>query len=289
MIHHVGEIRLVSPEYSFEEFCLRMLGKENVLAVIDAASTEISYARGLHRQKTHERDLRPGSRGRMYCEDLQRLVSLLMNGSIPPGATPDFLFAVKPVVLQLVEKWEIGNLRRFLHFFPDTRQVELGWIPKSVDPLAVMVSRGEVESADIAPSLSVLRTLKGSPETAREFFERVDIAFHGYDDVTFELFEIPEVRDFVHKLDGEFPFWLFFLSKRYPGLGCLLLCFLPPFLTDEGRAETFPERIGQLLTNRWVPAMNHICEYARFSEREIMELTDRVMAYITKGRFPLDE
>jgi hypothetical protein len=111
----------------------------------------------------------------------------------------------------------------------------------------------------------------------------------GADHVTLELFEIPEVRDFVHKLDEEFPFWLFFLSKRYLGLQCLLRCFLPPFLTEEGRAETFPERIGQLLTKRWIPAMNNICEYVGFSEQQITQLTDRVTAYITKGGFPLDE
>ncbi len=281
-------VSLVSPEYILEEFCRQMPGKDP-LAVIDAASAEISYARGNYLMTTKGKNFRKGSRGRVYCENLQRLISLLMNGSIPAGATPDFLFAVKPLVLELLQKWEIGNLRRFLHFFPNTRQAELGWLPKSADPLVVVVSRSEVEAGDILPSLGVLRPLTGSPETAREFYEPVDIAFHGYDHVTLELFEIPEVREFVHKLDEEFPFWLFFLSKRYPGLQCLLLCFLPPFLTEEGRAETFPERIGQLLTKRWIPAMNHICEYVAFSEQQITQLTDRVMAYVTKGRFPLDE
>ena len=288
MIHHIGEIRLVSPEYSFEEFCLRMSGKDP-LAVIDAASQEGCYARGIHRHNTKGQDFRKGSRGRMYCEDLQRLVSLLVNGSVPPGATPHFLFAVKPLIVQLLQKWEIGNLRRFLHFFPDTRQADLDLLLKLADPLVVVVSRSEVEAADNLPSLSVLRRLTESPETAREFFERVDIAFHGYDHVPQELYEILEVRDFVHKLDEQFPFWLFFLSKRHLGLHCLLLCFLPPFLTEEGRAEIFPDRINRLLTKRWFPAMNQICEYAGFSEQQIEQLTDRVIAYIVKGRFPLDE
>jgi hypothetical protein len=42
-------ISLVSPEYSFEEFCLRMVGKDLVFEVTDAASAEITYARQIHR------------------------------------------------------------------------------------------------------------------------------------------------------------------------------------------------------------------------------------------------
>jgi hypothetical protein len=156
-----------------------------------------------------------------------------------------------------------------------------------LDPLVVVVSRPEVEASDTAPSLSVLRQLTGSPETAMRFFEGVDLQFFGYDQVPEELWEILEVRNFVHKLDEQFPFWLFFLSKHYLGLQCLLLCFLPPFLTQEGRSEIFPERINQLLTRRWFPAMNHICEYVRFSEQEVEQLTDRVLAYVTEGRLPL--
>jgi len=91
----------------------------------------------------------------------------------------------------------------------------------------------------------------------------------------------------VHKLDEQFPFWLFFLSKHDLGLQCLLLCFLPPYLTKEERAEIFPERIERLLTKRWFPAMNHICEYVGLSEQEIERLSDRVLAYIRSS--PLDE
>jgi hypothetical protein len=63
---------------------------------------------------------------------------------------------------------------------------------------------------------------------------------------------------------------------------------LPPFLTEEGRAQVFPERINELLTRRWFPAMNQICQYVGFSNHQIDQLTDRTMTYITQGRLPLD-
>jgi len=159
-------------------------------------------------------------------------------------------------------------------------------VPETLDPLVVVISRTEVEAMDTSAALTMLKRLTESPDTARAFVERVDIAFHGYDQTSQELFEIPEVRNFAAQLDQQFPFWLFFLSKRHLGLQCLLFCFLPPFLTEAGRAKVFPERINQLLTNRWGPAMTHMCEYAGFSEMQVKRLAERAMAYITTGRFP---
>ena len=148
------------------------------------------------------------------------------------------------------------------------------------------ISKEDVEAGDISASFGVLGRLVESPKTARQFAERVDIAFHGYDDVALELFEMPAVRSFVYRLDEKFPYWLFFLSKHYLGLQCVLLCFLPPSLTETARAEIFPALISDHLTRRWFPAMNHICRYAGFSEQEVNALTDSVEAYITHGRLP---
>lgn len=153
------------------------------------------------------------------------------------------------------------------------------------DFLGIIISRDEVESGNINFALSTLRKLLENPEVASKFQENVDISFQGYENDSRELFEIPEVRDFVYALDNEFPYWLYFLSKYYLGLTCIIYCFLPPYLTDEGKAEIYPQRIEQYLLNRGFPAMNRICEYAGCSEKEIEEMTDRVMKYIQFGRF----
>lgn len=102
-----------------------------------------------------------------------------------------------------------------------------------------MISRAEVESGDISPAIGVLQRLIESFEIALEFFERVDIAFHGYDDDSRELFGIQKVRDYSHKLDHSFPFWLFFLSKRHLGLQCLFL-FPAAALNQGGAVQNFP-------------------------------------------------
>lgn len=147
----------------------------------------------------------------------------------------------------------------------------------------IVVSKAEVDAMETASVMNVLRSLVSSPERAASLFEMVDIAFQGYDDTTQELFEIDRVRDCVRKLDEQFPYWLYFLDKSQTGLQCLAYCFMPPFLTAEGRREHFPDRLNDLLTTRWFPAMNQICEWTGFTERQIEALTDRTLDYLLVG------
>jgi hypothetical protein len=151
------------------------------------------------------------------------------------------------------------------------------------DFVFVVVSREEVLALDTRSAMSVLRALITSPAKAKHWFERVDLSINGFNEVADELFEIPEVRNYVQKLDDEFPFWLFFLSKRLLGLKCIAYCLLPPFLTPEAKAIYFPVRLDQLLTTRWFPAMNQICEWTGMTEREIEILTDRSVKYLLAG------
>lgn len=152
-----------------------------------------------------------------------------------------------------------------------------------IEPLIIIVSKDEVLSEDVEPALGTLKRLTESSEAARLYREKVDIAFQGYDDHPEELFEIPEVRNYVYKLDEQFPFWLYFLSKKHLGLQALLLCFLPPYLKEEAKKEIFPERINDLLTKRWFPALNHIGEFVGMSDHENEAITERTIQYIFNG------
>lgn len=144
----------------------------------------------------------------------------------------------------------------------------------------IVVTREDVNSQDTSSVISALNALIKSPEVARMFFEQVDLSFHGYNDTSEELFEIAEVRNYVHALDDKFPFWLYFLSKSGTGLQCIAYCFLPPFLTQAAKAERFPQCLDELLQRRWFPAMNQLCEWTGFSEQQIESLTDRSVKYL---------
>lgn len=152
------------------------------------------------------------------------------------------------------------------------------------DPMIIVVSREMVESEDVDSILNILKRLIESPEVAKANMEHVDITFGGYNNTSEELFEIPAVRNYVYRLDEKFPYWLFFLSKHMLGLQCLMYCFLPPYLTDEAKANIHPKELEKLLVNRWGPAMDHISQYAGLNDSEIKALALRVQKYFTQGR-----
>jgi hypothetical protein len=158
-------------------------------------------------------------------------------------------------------------------------------VSDSLGPLVIVVSKKEVMDRNIEPALDVLRGLMLSPEISKAYKENVKIIFQGYNENISELYKIKAVREYVNLLDEEFPFWFFFLSKEYLGLQNMVHCFLPPFRTDKGKRELFPERIDHVLMNRWFPAMSHICKFAGCSEEEVNELANRGMRYIESGRY----
>lgn len=156
-------------------------------------------------------------------------------------------------------------------------------IMSNPDFVTIVASKEEVLAGDTSGVLTALRTLIASPESALHWKEKVDFAVDGYSDVQGELFEIPEIRDFIAAVDDKFPFWLFFLSKRALGLQCIAYCFLPPFLKPEARARIFPERLDDLLSRRWFPAMNQVCDWVGLSESEIERMSDRSVEYLLTG------
>ena len=155
-------------------------------------------------------------------------------------------------------------------------------MPSQLSPV-IVVTRQEVEARDTSSVLNALQSLISSPERAASLFEQIDLALHGYDDIDDELFELDKVRDYVRALDEHFPYWLYFLDKSGSGLQCIAYCLLPPFLTPEGKQLHFPERLNDLLTKRWFPAMNQLCEWTGFTEEAIEDLTNRSGNYLLNG------
>jgi len=150
------------------------------------------------------------------------------------------------------------------------------------DSLFVIISRDDIEAADITAPLNTLSRLLDR-DVALRFREGVDIGIHGYDSDVRELYEIPEVRDYIRKLDEKFPYWCYFLSTKARGLAWVVSCFCPPHLTPKTKAEIWPKRIGDYLERRGFPAMNRMCEITGVSESEIQKMSERILGYFFTG------
>jgi hypothetical protein len=149
--------------------------------------------------------------------------------------------------------------------------------------LLINISRDEVLRQDIRGPLTMLNHLIGSRENIRTNMLNVDASFSGYENTREELFEIPQVRDYVHSLDAQFPFWLCFLSRHFTGLQCLAYCHLLPYLKPEARAKSHPQQLAELVENRWGPALFQICSAAGHTETEADALLESAMEYFASG------
>lgn len=150
-----------------------------------------------------------------------------------------------------------------------------------VDFLTVVISKDEILRRDTSESMKVFRQLLSSPEIAKSFRERVEISFEGYNNSRDELWEIPEVRNYVIQLDSEFPYWLYFLSKKGTGLYAIIRCFLLPHLNPKAEKDINAPRLQSYLETRGFPAMNQLCERFDISEVENIEMTNRFTDYFT--------
>ncbi len=148
-----------------------------------------------------------------------------------------------------------------------------------VDFLTIIISKDQVDRNDISISNNILQQLITDVEFTNHFRERIEVSFDGYDNTTKEIWEIPEVRNFVVELDSKFPYWLYFLTKNGGGLLAVLKCFLLPHLMPEADKQINGIRLKKYLDNRGFPAMNYACNIANISEAENITMTDRFFGY----------
>jgi hypothetical protein len=152
------------------------------------------------------------------------------------------------------------------------------------DYLSIVVARDHVEAGNIQPYIGLLAPLLESAEAAEVFFERVAVSIDGYNETHWELFEIPEVRDFIQALDRRFPYWLHFLDKTTSAFDFIWRCFMPPFLTPAAMAEDHPARLIDLLERRWLPAATAVADFIDMSTRDRKALSERVALYLQGHR-----
>ena len=127
----------------------------------------------------------------------------------------------------------------------------------------LMIQRSDVESMNVAPYLHTLLSILGDRETVVRRRQDVRPCFCGYDSDPRELFQVPEVRAFLSRLDQQFPYWFYFVEPACGFLETLLQCLCPcmeitPSLT-QGK-PLFSLNAGEvaIFATRHLKAMNDL-------------------------------
>ena len=166
-------------------------------------------------------------------------------------------------------------------------------LQSKADPPILLVSRAEVEARVTNRIVGMLSDL-AIPRYARAFRQRIWIGVDGYDEDERELPEIPEVREWFHEFDTQWPYCFFFLD---PGLPMNLLLFAAawcgieytrptgirrwfrrtPALTDKAVFRwNDPIALGRFMENHF-GAMNFISDQLGDSDQVNAMMTQRVL------------
>ncbi|WP_321423780.1 chlororespiratory reduction 6 domain-containing protein [uncultured Bacteroides sp.] len=153
-------------------------------------------------------------------------------------------------------------------------------IEAGIDSLDIVITKEEILKQDISAPLALLSALLDNECFALYFREKVNLSFKGFDDQGKNLWEIPEVRKYVCKLDSEFPYWFYFLSKSGNGLYVIYQCYMIPFLSDEDDFDFNIPQLQENFINKWVPALSEACEFTDMSDEESHKMCMGVYSYI---------
>lgn len=148
------------------------------------------------------------------------------------------------------------------------------------ESLNIVITKNEVLQLDITNALNTLSQLLDDKKTALYFKEKVDISFEGFNVNENKLWEVPEVRNYICKLDEQFPFWFYFLSTNGDGLLLIFKSQLIPFLSPEADKELNQPKLRDCFLTRWLPSMNQVCDYTGISLHENDEMTQRLFNYL---------
>jgi hypothetical protein len=145
--------------------------------------------------------------------------------------------------------------------------------PAVTDPVILMFSRRQVETCDIDEPLQFLRRLTADRQTALEFCGRISLVVDGYNDDPRELFEVPEVRAYIKRLDQAWPNWFFFLSQADESIKLLESCLCETIEVVPGVTSVDMDQLEQSLA-RHFGAMTALWEALDVPEETCEEVAE---------------
>lgn len=140
--------------------------------------------------------------------------------------------------------------------------------PGVTEPVVLMISRREVETADLDSVLSRLKVFRAAREDAWRYRGQMTLVVDGYNSDPRELVDILEVRTLLRRLEAAWPFWAFFFNQVDDSIKLLLSCAAGHRFLGRGAVEMDAELVAQALS-RGFGGMNIIFEEHGFPESDL--------------------
>ncbi|MGV3604306.1 MAG: DUF4365 domain-containing protein [Dyadobacter fermentans] len=125
------------------------------------------------------------------------------------------------------------------------------------------VSREEIEALETRWFIELLEKLTINDEMVKRTKGKISFLIDGYNDDDREIYEIPEIRDWIKKVVPEFKYWGYFLNmepylERLAGLRMIHLCSIDLYKSETHKkinkkyVEYDPKQTVDLMTNLFV-------------------------------------
>lgn len=145
--------------------------------------------------------------------------------------------------------------------------------PGVTEPVVLLISRREVDQADLLSVLSRLKVFLAAREDAWRYRGQMTLVVDGYNDDPRELVDIPEVRALLRGLEAEWPYWAYFFNQVDDSIKLLLSCVAGSRFLGRGAVEMDGERVAVAMARAFA-GMNAVFDRFGFPEDEL-ELMSR--------------
>ena len=127
---------------------------------------------------------------------------------------------------------------------------------EEIDQYQLYIDRNTVETCNVTRIENLLwKLIDGEGITNIE--NKVNIGFSGYVDDVREVFEVPEICNFLKKLDQKFPFWFYIMSLKTPALRTMTLCMTDAEMINLGSVKPDQDKFIAFMENHF-NALNYL-------------------------------
>lgn len=153
-------------------------------------------------------------------------------------------------------------------------------LANEVDVLVFVIDREDVEREDISNTVAFFQRLQVSSKLTRKTQRKVELRFAGYDDDARELWEVPEVRTWMRRLDQDVKYWFWFLNTLPASHGLLVVLFSLSSVTARGPGVEFvpPVQLAMFLMKNY-ERLNEIVARVGASKEQNRLISSEVVTY----------
>ena len=154
--------------------------------------------------------------------------------------------------------------------------------PGVSEPVVLMISRREVEAADLDSVLSRLKVFLATREDAWRYRGQMTLVVDGYNNDPRELVDIAEVRNLLRGLETKWPYWAYFFNQVDDSIKLLLSCVAGSRFLGRGAVEMDADLVAAALA-RAFGGMNMIFERFGFPEDELEKMSNGLVEVLQQA------